>query len=160
MVVEVELLSDDWALIRQVLEAQGRDVDSGLPWLLEQGLEQFTRDEATWRSLEGRSDPDAEARRQELKRRETQALLVSMRARTVASEKLMHELSEKVHRLGTELRTNRGKMWPLRRETDALDTKLRSLQETLTGPAPASRRRQAPASWLARLLGAGKFRRE
>lgn len=160
MVIEVDLLSDDWALIRQALEAQGRDVDSGLPWLLEQGLEQFTRDEATWRSLEGRSDPDVEARRQELKRRETQALLVSMRARTIASERLMHELSEKVRALGAALRSHRGEMWPLRREVNTLDAKLRSLHEALHAPLPTPGHRWTLGGRLARLFGKGRAGRE
>lgn len=160
MTIDVELLSDDWAVIRRALEMAGREVDAGLPWLLEQGIDLFAQDEASWRALEGESGLDAQRRREELKRRETEALLVSLRARTIASEKLMHELSERVHALGAELRTNRGQMWPLRRETDALDAKLRSLREALTAPTPSPRRPQALGNRLARLLGVGRFRRE
>jgi hypothetical protein len=155
MIIEVDLLGDDWALIRRALETAGHSTETGLLWLLEQGLEMFSRDEAEWRSLEGKSGHHAQTRRQELERREAQALLVSMRVRTIASERLMHELSETVHALGATLRNNREEMWPLRREADALDARLRALQATLDRPLPTPTRRWTLGSRLGRLLGRG-----
>jgi hypothetical protein len=124
MVVEVELLEEDWATIRRALAFAGRDGPDGVSWLLAHGLDEFAADEAEWKRLEGQTAGEAEARRQELKRREAQALLVSMRARTIAAEKVMAELGETVHALGVELYANRRVMRPLREENASLAARL------------------------------------
>lgn len=133
LVVETKLLAEDSTAIRDALWAIGRDSKADLGWLLEQGLDGFVLDEAEWNALEARSDDAAQARKQELKRRETQALLVSMRASTIAAETLMHDLGERVHELGAEMKAHQRKMWPLRRENADLEARLRELSGSSNG---------------------------
>lgn len=117
--IEVQLLEDDWAAIRRALEVQGRDPEADLPWLLALGLERYRRDEAEWEAS-GEAKDAATPRAQELRRRETAALLVSMRARTIVAEMRMHALSEQVHALGKALKENRQRMRELREENALL----------------------------------------
>ncbi|MDR7521214.1 MAG: hypothetical protein QN168_02000 [Armatimonadota bacterium] len=152
--IEVELLAEDWATIRRALDAAGREPDDGLPWLLEQGLDRFLRDEAAWKALEGHPGQEAEVERQELKRRETQALLVSMRARTIAAEKIVHELGETVRALGAALQQNRRTMRSLRDESTSLMTRLQEADGKTAGADPPRGRRGAFRDWFRSLLPA------
>ncbi|MDI6772494.1 MAG: hypothetical protein QME77_07890 [bacterium] len=93
--VDVRLLAEDWDAIRRALQMAGRNPDADLAWLLEAGLDWFVRDEAEWKALEARLDDAAGT-----ERRETQALLISMRASTIVAEIMMHELGERVRVLG------------------------------------------------------------
>ncbi len=140
--IEVGLLEDDWAAIRRALEGQGRDPEADLPWLLALGLERYRRDEAEWEAS-GDAKEAATPRAQELRRRETVALVVSMRARTIAAEMRMHDLSERVHALGNALRENRQRMRELREENALLQARIDRLQPSQSPPAPASR----PGLW-------------
>lgn len=148
-VVEVDLLTEDWAQIQRALRAAGRVPEDDLPWLLEHGLGRFMRDETEWKALEGRAGPEAEALRQELQRRETQALLVSIRAQTIAAEMVMHDLGESVHALGADLKKNRQAMRALREESAALQTRLQGLDGSDAAAAhPARGRGAALRDWL------------
>ncbi|MDR7484542.1 MAG: hypothetical protein QN187_04355 [Armatimonadota bacterium] len=150
--IEVELLAEDWAMIRRALDAAGREPEDGLPWLVEQGLDRFLRDEAAWKALEGRPGPEAEVERQELKRRETQALLVSMRARTIAAEKVVHELGETVRALGVALQQNRRAMRALRDESASLMARLQGADGRAAGADPPRGRSAAFRDWLRHLV--------
>ncbi len=97
-------------------------------------------------------DPEAEAPRQELKRRETEALLVSMRARTIAAEMRMHALGERVHALGAELTAHRQDMRALRGENAALEARLQ-VRDTDGTRAPAGAERRSVLTWLGALIG-------
>lgn len=161
-VVETELLAEDWATLRDALRAVGRDSKAHLGWLLEQGLDGFIHDEAEWKALEARPDEASQARRQELKRREAEAFLVSMRASTIAAEIEMHGLADRVRVLADEMEGHRRVMWPLRRENDALEAHLR-------GSGNAAQREQPPAAgsagpallgWLKKRVAMGRNRRE
>lgn len=94
-VIEVEFLADDLREIRALMADLG-DKEHGPEEVLHRSIAQFRRDEASWQELEHRHDLTAEAAKTELKRRETSALLVSMRSRTIRSEMQMHELHERV----------------------------------------------------------------
>jgi hypothetical protein len=127
--------------------------------LLERGLDAFVADEAEWKALEGQAIGETEAKKQELKRREAQALLVSMRARTIATEKTMAELGETVHVLGAELYANRRAMRPLREENAALAARLANVRETDNGGGPspdAAARRVTIVGWLRKRFGVGE----
>lgn len=138
-VVETGLLAEDWAAIRDALWAVGRDSKADLGWLLEQGLDGFIQDEAEWKALEGRPDEAPQARPQELKRREAEALLISMRASTIAAEFLMHELGERVRVLGAAMKEYQRTMWPLRKENAEFEARLRALDESRNGADEAQR---------------------
>jgi hypothetical protein len=146
-VVVVELLAEDWAMIRSALQTAGLDSDNGLSWLLELGLDRYALDEEEWKALDGRPEDASQVRRQELKRREAQAHLVSMRASTIAAEKVMHELGARVHVLAAELYGHRSTMWPLREENASLDARLQAMHGPVDGAPPPDKRR----TWLTRL---------
>jgi hypothetical protein len=150
--VEVDLLAEDAEAMRQALTAAGRHPEADLPWLLEYGLSQYASDEASWQHLEDEGAPDDDVRRRELKRRETEALLVSMRANTIAAEKVMHDLGETVRALGAQLHANRQEMWPMRQEAAALEARLRELTTAGNGSAPGAGDRQGMRVWLRRML--------
>lgn len=94
-VIEVEFLTDDLREIRALM-ADPADEEDGFEQILHHSIAQFRQDEASWQELEHRHDLAAESVKMELKRRETSALLVSMRSRTIRSEMQMHELRERV----------------------------------------------------------------
>ena len=98
-IIEVEFLQDDLQEIRAHMTAGGQPEEVTPPRLLIDGLDQFQRDETLWKDLQDRQDSAAESIKQELKRRETLALLISMRSRTIRSEMEMHELGSQVQML-------------------------------------------------------------
>jgi hypothetical protein len=148
--VEVDLLAEDAEAMRQALTHAGRHPED-LAWLLEYGLTRYASDEAAWQHLEDEGAPDDDVRRRELKRRETQALLVSMKANTVAAERAMHDLGETVRALGAQLHANRQEMWPMREEAAALEARLRELSANSNGSSPGDDQEGALA-WLRRIL--------
>lgn len=157
MEIEIELLAEDWEPIWRAVEAvadasQPERREAGLARLLEWGLDQYGHDEAEWDALEGRTDPSAEARRLELQRREAQAVLVSMRARTVAAERRMRALHGTVSRLGAEFQANREAMRVLREENAVLEA--RALVSRVDGgPSVSDRGAASSPTWLDRLFG-------
>lgn len=124
MTVTVELLAEDWAAIEHALALHGHGGPARLVWLLERGLDLYGADEASWTALEGEESADAEERRRDLRRREAQALVVSLRARTLTTEKVMHELGDVVKQMSVELYANRRSMHRLRAEAAALEARL------------------------------------
>jgi hypothetical protein len=96
-VIEVEFLEDDLREIRAMMADSGQPEHDGLPKLLMSGLESFQRDEASWADVQNRDDSGPFT--QELKRRETLALLISMRSRTIRTEMRMNELGTRVRDL-------------------------------------------------------------
>jgi hypothetical protein len=152
LTVEVDLLAEDAAAIRRALVGASRDLQADLSSLLEQGLTQYAADESAWHDLEDQVGPEAEAKRQDLKRRETQALLVSMRAHTIAAEKVMRALGETVHTLGAQLHANRREMWPMRQEATSLEARLKELTAPNDGSAPPSKNGGRVLAWLRRWL--------
>ncbi len=155
--VEIELLAEDWSIIRHALQAAGRNTEDGLGWLLEQGLDRYALDEAEWKAREGQPGDASEPRRHELKRREAQAHLVSMRASTIAAEKIMHELGERVHVLGAEMKAHRTTMTPLREENDTLEARIRAINGEAGGAPPARSERR---TFLMRLKALFRGRRD
>jgi hypothetical protein len=153
--IEVELLEDDWSTIRRALESHGRDPEADLPWLLELGLERYRRDEEEWEAS-GEAKGAATPRAQELRRRETAALVVSMRARTIVAEMRMHELSERAHALGNALRENRQRMRSLREENALLQARIDRLNSSPSSSSTASRRRGLWERIARRLAGRGR----
>lgn len=98
----------------------------------------------------GRLSIPGSTERQELKRRETQALLISMRASTIVAEIMMRELGEQVRALGDRIMEHRQAMQPLREENAALEAHLRSPREPPDGAGNSGQ----PASGTSRnLLG-------
>lgn len=155
-VVEVELVDEDWAAMQRAMGDAALDTLQGTAWLLERGLEAFVADEAEWKTIAQAHGGEVEARKQELKRREAQALLVSMRARTIAAEKLMLALGETVHELAGELHANRRAMRALREHNAALAARLATAAAAGSGGRPSSGDatvRKGMIGWLRRLFG-------
>jgi hypothetical protein len=153
LVVETDLLGEDWATIGQALTSAGRRAYEDVSWLLALGLDRFAADEAEWNRLEAESVPEADPRRQELKRREIEALATSMRARTIAAEMQMHELADRVDALGDELEAHRRTMRALRDENAALEERLRRASQGRDDEVRPIDKRHAPLEWLLGFLG-------
>lgn len=153
LIVETELLAEDWAAIGRALTSAGRRAYDDVSWLLELGLDRFAADEAEWNRLEAQSVPETDPRRQELKRRETEALATSMRARTITAEMQMRELADRVNALGDELEAYRRTMRALRDENAALEARLRRATRGHEDAVRPMGKRHAPLQWLREFLG-------
>ncbi len=99
-VIDVEFVQDDLRTIRAPMDTTDPD-EAALSALVLTGLARFEQDEASWQDLHDRDDPAAAAAKDELKRRETAALLMSMRSRTIRSEMHVHDLASQVQALET-----------------------------------------------------------
>jgi hypothetical protein len=125
--VEIELLEDDAGTVLRAAGAREPTADR-LADLLSDGLAHYLRDEAEWDVLSRDGPPGVHGvRLGELKRRETEALTVSMRARTIASEIRMEALRVRVKRLqqqraalGHQMNTLRSAASELRRHRGRL----------------------------------------
>lgn len=153
--MRVEFLEDDLREI-EVLLPGGVPLDQGPEQLLRMTMDQYRQDEALWRSLEHRHDGEAEGVKVELKRRETDALLVSLRSRTIRSEMEMHELQERVLALQERHREQRQRAEVLRRSIASLRRRGARLEDMLRSPGPSdqavrpSTLRQVLAQWWKR----------
>lgn len=153
--VQVEFLEDDLREIRALLP-EGVPLDQSVEELLRVTMAQYREDEARWRSLEHRHDGEAESAKLELKRRETDGLLVSMRSRTVRSEMAMHELRERVLALQERHLEQRQRGEVLRQSIAALRRRTAQLEGVLRGAARpdqairSSSVRRALAQWWKR----------
>ncbi|MDQ7844128.1 MAG: hypothetical protein QN141_00010 [Armatimonadota bacterium] len=136
--IDVQFLADDLREIAALLP-EGMSQE-GLARLLGQALTLFRRDEAAWQHLESRDGPRAEAERTELKRRETTALLVSMRSRTILSEMEMYELRERVRELGRRHAEQRAEADRLRQSIARLHRRIAQVEALLAAAAPSSNR--------------------
>jgi len=153
LLVEVELLAEDWAAIGRALASAGRHAYDDVPWLLEVGLDRFAGDEAEWDRLVAEHVPDTDPRRQELKRRETEALAVSMRPRTISAEMQVHALSQRVNTLADELEAHKRAMRALREENAGLEERLRGPLASEDGAAGPVARPREPLAWFRAFLG-------
>lgn len=144
--VTVELLADDLREVRALLPSHGDDPDA-LGRLLEEALRIYRSDEVRWASLERRHDAGG-AEALELKRRETVALLVSMRAWTVCSEMVMDELQRRVRSLEDRHVGLRERADELQRSVARLRRRIAFLEDRLTDRAAVA----PPASLRRRLL--------
>jgi len=125
--VRVEFLEDDF---REIAALQA---EQPVEALLGTVIDQYRQDEVLWGEVEHRHDGEAEAARLELKRRETGALLVSMRSRTVRSEMEMQELRERVLVLQDRHLEQRQRADALRRSIDRLRRRIARLEALLRG---------------------------
>lgn len=153
--VEVELLAYDARDVVRAAGGEGAELPHRLGALLGEGLEQYIRDEAEWSTLAaivggaGGSVGESGARRlQILRRREAEALVVSMRARTIASEVEVQRLSARVAALEEENAHFKARMLQLRAEIPRLQRRRDQLHSVLEGQAPE---RAHPCSLAARL---------
>jgi hypothetical protein len=149
--LEVQLLEDDLRRI-QALAGPGSD-DLALAGLVARGLERFQCDEAAWRALAGRNDPAAPAERDELKRRETVAFLISMRARTIVSEMRMEALGRRAQVLERRHAERLRESAQMRRAIETLGRRIARLEAALRGGPPAPAHRPSLAARVARFLG-------
>jgi hypothetical protein len=154
--IEVQVLEDDLREIR-ALAGPGPE-ERTLAALVVRGLERFQVDEATWQTLQGRDNPAALEAQSELKRRETIALLISMRARTIASELRMNVLGRRVQELERRHAERLGASTQLRRDIESLERRIARLEAALRGgEAPGhGHRRPSWAERLARFLSRGR----
>ncbi|MBI4277992.1 MAG: hypothetical protein HY660_06010 [Armatimonadetes bacterium] len=136
--VHVELLEDDVQEMEALLAARGRSGGEGFGWLLVRGTDLFSADQRDWDGLSERSDAEAEARKLDLKRRETRALVVNMRLRTWRTEGRKDSLDEEVSALAKEYRRLRLTLWHLKQERDRLLARLRAAgrEAPATGEPP------------------------
>jgi uncharacterized sporulation protein YeaH/YhbH (DUF444 family) len=146
--LEMQLLEDDLAAIRS-LAGPGPD-DLALGDLLMRGLERFQADEAAWQALAAREDAASQSAQNELKRRETVALLISMRARTTVSEMRMDALGRWVSELERQHAERLAESTQLRHAIAALNRRIACLEAAL-GAAPAEAQEHRHRSWGARL---------
>jgi len=147
-VIEVEFLQDDLREIRAVMAESGQPEQDALSQLLRSGLESFQRDEVSWRDVQNRDD--AEPFKRELKRRETLALLISMRSRTIRSEIRMNELGRLVRDLGRQHADKRQQSELLRRSISRLRTRIAGIEESLKKGASLPESKTYPL--MARLI--------
>jgi hypothetical protein len=135
--VSAEFLADDLREIRRLL-AQGTVEPEGPARLLHDVIATYRRDEAAWQEVEHQHDAASEATQVELKRRETGALLVSMRARTIRSEIEMHELRERVRALQERHTEQRERARTLQEGAARLRRRIGQVQEALARGAAAN----------------------
>jgi hypothetical protein len=147
-VIEVEFLADDLREIRGVMSHSEQPEQDALSQLLTSGLESFQRDEASWRDVQNRDD--SEPFKQELKRRETLALLISMRSRTIRSEIRMNELGSRVRDLERLHADKRQQSELLRRSISRLRTRIAVIEGLLKEGAPLPENKTHPL--MARLI--------
>lgn len=129
-VIEVEFLEDDLREIHALFDAAHPERD-WMSALLPIGLERFQRDEALRETLRDLGDPAAESAKQELKRRETLALLISMRSRTIRNEIRTDELTARVHTLLAAYADRRQRADEVRRSIARLRRRVARLEEAL-----------------------------
>ena len=147
-VLEVQLLEDDLRAIR-ALAGPGPD-DVALGDVLMRGLECFQADETAWQALAAGADAASQAGQNELKRRETVALLISMRARTTVSEMRMDALGRWVAELESRHAERFAESTRLRHAIELLNRRIARLEVALdAGPAEAQEHRRP--LWGARL---------
>jgi hypothetical protein len=119
--VEIELLEDDLDPILRAAGVARGQASQALGDLLADGLAHYLRDEAEWGALSGAGrSGEHDIRLMELKRRESRALTVSMRARTIASEIRMEALLTHVRGLQEQHAALRQRMNDLRRTVGQL----------------------------------------
>lgn len=135
--VSAEFLADDLREIRDLLPP-GIDEEEGLAGLLHDALVVYRNDEATWQRVEHKHDAPAEAARLEMKRRETAALLVSMRSRTIRSEMEMYELRDRVRSLQERHAEQRAGAEIRRRSIARLRRRIARVEEQLSGRSTPS----------------------
>jgi hypothetical protein len=146
--IEVEFLEDDLREIRAVMANSGQPEQDELSKLLTSGLESFQRDEASWRDVQNRDD--SEPFKHELKRRETLALLISMRSRTIRTEMRMNELGIRVRDLESQHADKRQQSGLLRRSISRLRMRIAQIEESLKQGGPLPEKRTSPL--MARLI--------
>lgn len=153
--VEVELLAYDARDIVHAAGGEGAGLPHRLGALLGEGLEQYIRDEAEWSTLAAVVGGAGTAvggprapRLQILRRREAEALVVSMRARTIASEVEVQRLSARVEALEEANAHFKARMLQLRAEVRRLQRRRDQLRSLLERRAPE----QAPPRPLAARL--------
>ncbi len=149
-VIGVEFLQEDLREIRVIMADFEQPERDALPRLLTIGFDNFQRDEASWRNLQDRDDPAAESAKQELKRRETLALLISMRSRTIRSEIRMNELGGRVRDLESLHADKRQRATLLHRSISQLRMRIARIEESLRQGAPLPEHRTRPL--IARLI--------
>ncbi len=148
-VIEVEFLDEDLQSIRRLFDTEQAE-ENDLLDVFSAGLEQFRHDEELWGELRDRADPAAEAEKQELKRRETLAHLISMRSRTIRSEIQMHDLDSRVRLLETTHADMTQRAQLLRRSIARLRGRIARLEQILgRGASPPETR---PSSLRTRLI--------
>lgn len=152
--IEVQVLEDDLRKIRALAGPPADDL--ALAALAVRGLERFRDDEAAWQARAGRDHPSAVVEQNELKRRETVALLISMRARTTVSEVRMEALGRQVQELERRHAERLQESAQLRRAIDMLSRRIARLEAALGGGPPAPMRRPSFAVRVARFLRRGR----
>jgi cell division protein FtsB len=155
--VEIEFLEDDARAVVHAAGGHGPDLPRRLAVLLAEGLAQYVRDEAEWEAQAAAGSgagAGAQAPLLVLKRREAEALVVSMRARTIASERRLEALKARVCDLAREHAEYRGQMARLRAAAGRLRRQRARLRTALHGGAPASAAPSSLAAKLAARLGA------
>ncbi|HXF81798.1 MAG TPA: hypothetical protein VNN19_03480 [bacterium] len=148
--IATELLADDLRDVGPLLPA-GADDEDRTAQLLARAIEAFRRDETAWEAVAHRCDPEAEAMKTELKRRETMALLVSMRARTIRSEMEMHALGERVRELQAQHAAQRARAEARQASLRRLRRRIAAVESALAGPGGPVEAPVRSASFLGRL---------
>ena len=146
--IEVEFLEDDLREISAMMPDSGKPEQGALSKLVMSGLVNFQQDVASWRDVQNRDD--SEPFRQELKRRETLALLISMRSRTIRSEIRMNELGSRVRDLESRHADKRQQSELVRRSISRLRTRIAQIEESLKQGGPLPEKRTSPL--MARLI--------
>lgn len=143
--IETELLAEDLRAIKDFLPS-GMDEDAGLAHLSAEAMELHRQDEATWLRVQHQHNEPAEAAQFEMKRRETVALVVSMRSRTIRSEIEMHKLREHVHGLQERHAEQRARAEELQRSVSRLRRRIAQVEDRLSGRSAGSESRRSRSS--------------
>ncbi len=119
------LTGEDLAQLAEALSSLGFwPLEVGLAWLIAEGARRYAADQEAWHELTASGEPHGAPAQLELQRREALAHALSMRARTLARERELDVLRERVNALSAEYTR-------LRRALFALRNRQRKPSETL-----------------------------
>ena len=149
--IEAEFLADDLREIRFLLPSDVSEGE-GLVRLLHEAIVTYRNDEAVWQDVEHQHDAASQAMQAEMKRRETSALLVSMRSRTIQSEMEMYELRERVRALQERHTEQRAKANVLQRSIAGFRRRIAAVEDRLAQDSPIQAAGRLPATTLRQTL--------
>ena len=138
LTLAIEVLEDDARAIVHAAGGDGPDLPRRLAALLAEGLDQYVCDEAEWAlAADGGAGTGSQAPSRVLQHREAEALVISMRARTIASERHVEALTARVRELAREHAAYKEHMARLRAAAGDLRRRRAQLRAALDGEAPA-----------------------
>lgn len=123
-IVNLTLAQEDYERLASMLADRGKSLEEGLAWLISEGAHHYRSDQKAWEAFSAPGVPDGDPGKLELQWREAFAHLLSMRARTLATEGRMQALAERVTALSAEYKGIRSRLFALQEERRRLQALL------------------------------------